>query len=95
MNRGNGPQKRQAQSSRWLIASLLQSAGGYCSGEEGCPQRRSGVGRRAFALLERDWQGAEIRLDVLLHNERALAFWHSLDSATTAWSCDGGAVLDR
>lgn len=41
-------------------------------------QRRSGIGRRAFALLQRDWNTLDVRLDVLLHNERAQAFWRSV-----------------
>jgi len=40
--------------------------------------RRSGVGRRAFAALEREWGPREVMLDVLLHNERAFGFWRSL-----------------
>jgi len=41
-------------------------------------QRRHGIGRQAFTLLRRQWNTDEVKLDVLLHNERALAFWRSL-----------------
>lgn len=41
-------------------------------------KRRSGVGRRAFALLGVEWKDQEVRLDVLLHNEPALAFYRAI-----------------
>lgn len=41
-------------------------------------RRRTGLGRRAFALLEHEWTGRDVRLEVLLHNERAHEFWRSL-----------------
>jgi ribosomal protein S18 acetylase RimI-like enzyme len=40
--------------------------------------RRNGVGRGAFALLLEQWSGRPIKLDVLLHNERAFSFYRSL-----------------
>jgi ribosomal protein S18 acetylase RimI-like enzyme len=40
--------------------------------------RRSGLGRSAFGKLEEQWQGREVRLDVLLHNQRALDFWRAV-----------------
>lgn len=44
-------------------------------------QRRAGVGRAAFALLDREWQGRTVKLDVLLHNQRALSFYRALGFA--------------
>lgn len=41
-------------------------------------ERRRGIGRQAFALLRRHWGAREVTLDVLLHNERAVAFWRSV-----------------
>lgn len=40
--------------------------------------RRFGVGRRAFAMLRSEWGRHEVMLEVLSHNEPALAFWRSL-----------------
>lgn len=40
--------------------------------------RGCGVGRQAFALLGGEWAADDVKLDVLLHNERALMFWRSL-----------------
>ena len=40
--------------------------------------RRSGLGRSAFGVLEERWRGREVKLDVLLHNQRALDFWRAV-----------------
>lgn len=52
-------------------------------------QRRTGLGRQVFALLATPWQGHPVRLDVLMHNERALHFWRSLGFE------DVGVLLQR
>jgi GNAT superfamily N-acetyltransferase len=43
-------------------------------------QRRQGIGRQAMHLLRTEvWPpGSRITLDVLAHNQRARAFWHSV-----------------
>src|SRR5689334_7843837 len=40
--------------------------------------RRGGVGRRMVTELLAGWAGREIKLDVLRHNARALAFWQAM-----------------
>jgi ribosomal protein S18 acetylase RimI-like enzyme len=41
-------------------------------------RRRTGIGRASMAMLERSWQGRPVRLEVLLPNERARAFFHAI-----------------
>lgn len=42
-------------------------------------RRRQGVGKAAFTWMRQHvWHDRRIRLDVLVHNERALRFWKSL-----------------
>ena len=41
-------------------------------------RRRAGLGRRAFTLLADRWRGTPVKLDALVHNERALGFWRAL-----------------
>ncbi|WP_433294299.1 N-acetyltransferase family protein [Actinoplanes sp. CA-030573] len=41
-------------------------------------RRRTGLGRQAFTLLAGGWRRAPVRLDALVHNERALGFWRAL-----------------
>lgn len=54
-------------------------------------RRRQGIGRRAFALLLREVLPPDTRvvLDVLMANERALAFWQALGF------CDYARMLER
>jgi len=40
--------------------------------------RRSGVGRAGFTALRDRWTARPVKLDVLIHNDRGLAFWRSL-----------------
>ena len=42
--------------------------------------RRKGVGRRMFRHLESQWKARakRIRLEVLVGNDRAIAFWHAV-----------------
>lgn len=41
--------------------------------------RRRGLGRAALHALHADfWPGRTVSLDVLVHNERGIAFWRSL-----------------
>lgn len=44
-------------------------------------QRKSGVGRATFALLDQLWRDQTVKLDALLHNERALSFYRALGFA--------------
>jgi predicted acetyltransferase len=43
-------------------------------------QRRTGIGRAAFALLKKQIWPSDLRLvvEVLCHNQAGVAFWHSV-----------------
>ncbi len=60
--------------------------------------RRQGVGRTAIDWLCRHWRDSHVRLDVLLWNEAAIAYWRAMgfsECLRAATYCDDSLTLEK